>query len=221
MIRRVLVGVVVGVGLLALLAANPSWFAAAWQALSTDSISVAAAELRAFGPWAVVVSLVLMVAQSVIAPLPGSLLAAANGVVFGVWWGTLLSYAGGMLGAAASFGLARWIGRSAVERRLTPQQLAQVNKLSDAHGFWVVLVARVTPIISLDLIGYLAGLSRMSFRRYMLANAIGVAPGMWAYTVLGHDLALARGSAERAALILLAGLVLFLVGRWWLARRGV
>jgi uncharacterized membrane protein YdjX (TVP38/TMEM64 family) len=161
------------------------------------------------------------VAQSLVAPLPGSLVAAANGVIFGVWWGTLLSYAGGLLGAAATFWVSRRVGREAVARRLGPDRIAQVDRLGSAHGFWIVLAARLTPVVSLDFIGYLAGLSRMSFRRYMLANAIGVAPGMWAYTALGHDLGLARASAERVALLLLAGLGLYLAGRWWLRRAGV
>jgi uncharacterized membrane protein YdjX (TVP38/TMEM64 family) len=81
-----------------------------------------------------------------------------------------------------------------------------------------VLMARLTPIISLDAIGYLAGLSQMRFGSYMLANAIGIAPGMAAYTILGHDLALAQTVTWRASLILLGGFIAFLAGRWWLRR---
>lgn len=59
----------------------------------------------------------------------------------------------------------------------------------------------------------------MSFWRYTLANAIGLLPAMFAYTVLGHDLALARDSTWRISLLLLGGLAVFLAGRWWLIRQ--
>jgi uncharacterized membrane protein YdjX (TVP38/TMEM64 family) len=73
-----------------------------------------------------------------------------------------------------------------------------------------VLVARLTPVISLDFIAYLAGLSSMRFDRYVLANVIGIAPGMFAYTILGNDLTTAQASAWRVSLILLCGVGLYI-----------
>ncbi|MCU0493794.1 MAG: hypothetical protein MUD01_19560, partial [Chloroflexaceae bacterium] len=68
--------------------------------------------------------------------------------------------------------------------------------------------------------GYLAGISRMPFKRYMLASAIGMAPGMFAYTVLGYDLTQANQATWRIGLMLAGLALLYLLGRWLMQRRG-
>jgi uncharacterized membrane protein YdjX (TVP38/TMEM64 family) len=98
--------------------------------------------MRGFGVWAPVISLLLMLLQAVIAPLPGSIVAAANGVIFGVWWGTLLSWVGGLLGATASFWLARLLGQGVVERWFSRARLERMEATGASQGFWLVLLAR-------------------------------------------------------------------------------
>jgi uncharacterized membrane protein YdjX (TVP38/TMEM64 family) len=191
------------------------WLQAAWRMLNADTIAEVAAYVRGFGLWAPLISLLLMLLQSVIAPLPGSVVAAANGVIFGIWWGTLLSWAGGMLGATASFWLARRLGQAVVERWFSRVHLERIEVIGEAQGFWLVLLARLTPLVSFDLISYLAGLSAISFGRFMLATAIGMLPGTFVWTALGHDLALAQTTTWRLSLLALFAVVAALAGRWW------
>jgi uncharacterized membrane protein YdjX (TVP38/TMEM64 family) len=193
---------------------HPIWLPAIAQILAPETLAAAADTFRQLGPWAPVVSLALMVIQSVIAPLPGSLIAAANGIVFGVWWGSLLSCIGGLAGAIVTYLLGRWFSAGIEARWGRSPYWGQMNRLGDRHGFWVVLVARLTPIISLDFIGYLAGAARMPFSRYLLANSIGLAPGMIVYTVLGHNLAYSRAATWQ-----LGAIALVLIGRSFFARR--
>ena len=197
---------------------RPEWWAAAWRALNVDRVADVAAYVRGFGLWAPAISLALMLLQSVIAPLPGSLVAAANGVIFGVWWGTLLSWVGGMLGATASFWLARWLGQDLVARWFGRAHLDRLEQIGAAQGFWLILIARLTPLVSFDLISYLAGLSQISFGRFMLATAIGMLPGTYAWTALGHDLALAQTTTWRLSLLALFAIVAALAGRFWRRR---
>jgi uncharacterized membrane protein YdjX (TVP38/TMEM64 family) len=77
------------------------------QAISVLSAgnSVALREyLLSFGSWAPLVSLLLMVLQALIAPIPAFLTVFANGLVFGVFWGWMLSLAGQALAAVICFG---------------------------------------------------------------------------------------------------------------------
>jgi uncharacterized membrane protein YdjX (TVP38/TMEM64 family) len=195
--------------------ARPDWLLAAWHSLNADSIAGVAAYVRSFGLWAPVISLLLMLLQSVIAPLPGSIVAAANGVIFGVWWGTLLSWAGGLLGATVSFWLARLLGLGLLERWFGQERLERMEAIGTSQGFWLVLLARLTPLVSFDLISYLAGLSAIGFGRFLLATAIGMLPGTFAWTALGHDLALAQTTSWRLSLLALFAVVAALAGRWW------
>lgn len=186
-----------------------------------ESIRNLAGYLRSFEPWTPLVSLAIMIIQAVIAPLPGSLVAAVNGLLYGLWWGGLLSWIGSILGSGASFWLARLLGQELLRRRIKVTYWEQIDRLSAAHGFSIVLIARLTPLISLDHIGYLAGLSQMRFDHYLLASAIGLLPGMIAYTMLGHDLARAQFVVWRLSLVLVIGLLVFIGGRRWLRQRGL
>ena len=198
----------------------PSWWQAAWRALNSESIAALAEYVRGFGLWAPAISLLLMLLQSVIAPLPGSIIAATNGVVFGIWWGTLLSWSGGLLGATVSFWLSRSLGQRAVARSLSQRQRDRLEQLSARNGFWAILIARLTPLVSFDLISYLAGLSSIGFGRFMLATAIGMLPGTFAWTALGHDLLLAQTTSWRISLLALFAVVATLAGLWWRRRVG-
>src|SRR3712207_6735532 len=101
LMRRVLLIAIALAFALLLLLLNPAWVALLWRMFSVESMAEVAAYLRGFGAWTPVISILLMILQAVIAPLPGSLVASANGIVFGIWWGTLLSWAGGILGGTA------------------------------------------------------------------------------------------------------------------------
>lgn len=217
-LRWLLLGVLLLGAALALLWARPDLADGLRRALSAESIAALAAYLRGFGAWTPLASLLLMVAASVIAPLPGSLLVATNGVVFGLWAGALVSWVGGLLGATASFWIARWLGRPAVLRLTGTAPPAWLERIAHAEGFWVLLVARLVPLISFDLISYVAGLSGMRYPRFLLATALGMLPATLAWTALGHDLLLAREATWRLGLVALLALVGLLAGRWLVHR---
>jgi uncharacterized membrane protein YdjX (TVP38/TMEM64 family) len=56
------------------------------------------------GAWAPLVSAALMILQAVLAPLPSSPVTYLNGLLFGLWWGGLLSWASALVAAAICFG---------------------------------------------------------------------------------------------------------------------
>jgi len=183
------------------------------QVFSAASPDEAAAILREFGWWTPLVSVLLMVLQSVLAPLPGSLIAAANGAIYGIWKGTLLSWVGGMAGGLVTYALGRWLDTVIAHRWKATPLRQRLTEVGVSRGFWIVLIARMTPIISLDFIGYLAGITRMPLLSYTLANAIGIIPGMLAYTAIGSELMQGRLLSWYTALALIALVVLFFIGR--------
>lgn len=189
---------------------------AAQRIFGAASPDEAAAVLRGFGLWTPLVSILLMVLQSVLSPLPGSLVAAANGALYGIWWGTLLSWVGGMAGGLATYALGRGAGNVLAQRWQDTPLWRRLIGVSASRGFWIVLIARMTPIVSLDFIGYLAGMARMPLPSYTLANAIGIIPGMLAYTLIGSELIQGRALSWQIALALLLIVALFVVGRRWL-----
>jgi uncharacterized membrane protein YdjX (TVP38/TMEM64 family) len=107
--------------LVALALSNPNWITLITYAYSANSVREVASFLRGFGFWTPAISIVLMILQAVLAPLPSTLVAGANGALFGVYWGTLLSWVGGMVGATVSFWLARLLGQDVFSRWIAPR----------------------------------------------------------------------------------------------------
>ncbi len=143
--------------------------------------------ILSFGVWAPVVSALLMILQTLAAPLPGFLLAFANGLAFGAFWGGMLSFVSAALAATISFWLARALGRPPVEALVGTAGLEQADRWFARWGTYTVLIARLVPIISFDIISYAAGLTPMRFRNFLGATLLGMAPATFLYAYLGEQ----------------------------------
>jgi uncharacterized membrane protein YdjX (TVP38/TMEM64 family) len=187
--------------------------------LAGRSVAELIDSLRSLGPWAPFVSLGLMVLQTVIMPIPGAVVSAANGALFGVGWGTFLSWVGGLLGSSLAFWLARWFGAGLVARFASSERIAQLDQLSSRYGFRTLLLIRLIPGISVDLVSYLAGLTTIKYTHFVLATAIGLLPGAFVFNLLGHDLLQAQAHTGRIGIVLALIVGAGLFGRWWWRQR--
>ncbi|SHG76058.1 Uncharacterized membrane protein YdjX, TVP38/TMEM64 family, SNARE-associated domain [Thermosyntropha lipolytica DSM 11003] len=149
--------------------------------------------ILSFGIWAPVISFLLMVLQSVAAPLPAFLITFANAGLFGWVKGAILSWTSAMAGAALCFAIARFYGRGAVEKLVPSKALAEVDIFFEHYGKWAVLMARLLPFVSFDIVSYAAGLTSMSFWSFMWATGLGQLPATLIYSYAGDMLA---GSAR-------------------------
>ncbi|MFH0976284.1 MAG: TVP38/TMEM64 family protein [Spirochaetota bacterium] len=145
--------------------------------------------IRSFGPLAVAVSFMLMVFQSVIAPLPAFLITFSNAAVFGWGWGALLSWSSAMAGAALCFGIAKLYGRSTVAKLTGKTSLKSVDKFFEKFGTHAILIARLLPFVPFDIISYGAGLTSMRFRHFIIATGLGQLPATVIYSYAGDMLA--------------------------------
>jgi uncharacterized membrane protein YdjX (TVP38/TMEM64 family) len=134
-----------------------------------------AARIRGWGAWGVLGSIALMILHSFI-PFPAEILAVANGLVFGAFWGSVVTWTGAMLGAYAAFGLARWLGEPFVRRMLSPERRSQLERWSLEEGGLALLAARLVPVIAFNLINYAAGLTRIRWWTFSWATGIGILP---------------------------------------------
>jgi uncharacterized membrane protein YdjX (TVP38/TMEM64 family) len=166
--------------------------------------------LLQFGPWAPAVSALLMVFQSVIAPLPAFVVTFTNGLLFGWAWGALLSWSSAMLGAALCYAVARGLGRPVVERLVGGTKALEISDLFfRRYGSRAILVARLLPFVSFDLISYGAGLTTTTLWRFLLATGLGQLPATLLYSYLGENL---TGSARVLFWVFSITTVLFVAG---------
>src|ERR671915_808845 len=175
--------------------------------------------ILSFGFWAPIASCFLMVLQALVAPVPSFLITFANGLAFGVFWGWMLSLFGHVLAAAVCFWISRSLGRVPVEVLVGKTGLQSADRWFARWGMYAVFVGRLIPSVAFDVISYAAGLTRMRFRNFLVATALGIFPQTFLYSYLG------RQAPEYVALFLVtsglvvAGVVAFAVVRYRRERR--
>lgn len=143
--------------------------------------------LLSFGSLAAVVSGLLMVFQSIIAPLPAFVITFANGLLFGWVGGAILSWSSAMAGAVLCFYLAKILGRPVVEKIVTKQALTWWDQFFGKYGKHAVFIARLVPIVSFDLVSYAAGVTSISFWQFFWATGLGQLPATLLYSYLGQN----------------------------------
>lgn len=141
--------------------------------------------IRSFGAWAVLVSFLLMILQAIIAPLPAFLITFANAAIFGWWQGAILSWTSAMVGAIICFYISRILGRDVVVKLTSNRALNEVDKFFDRYGKNTILICRLLPFVSFDLVSYAAGLTGMSFLGFIVATGIGQLPATIVYSYVG------------------------------------
>ena len=126
--------------------------------------------------------------EVVVAPIPGLMLNAPGGVIFGGFWGGLLSLIGNGLGASLAFFMSRALGREYMARYLDHGKRGELeHKLSEA-GLWVVFLLRVNPLTSSDLVSYAAGVTSMKAWKLVVGTLLGMAPLCWLQSYLAEEL---------------------------------
>ena len=144
--------------------------------------------ILSFGIWAPIISFILMILQSVAAPLPAFLITFANAALFGWVKGALLSWTSAMAGAALCFYIARFLGRDTVEKLTSKFAIDSVDVFFNKYGKHTILIARLLPFMSFDLVSYAAGLTSMSFVSFFIATGIGQLPATIIYSYVGDML---------------------------------
>jgi len=174
------------VGLYAFFPPVQTFLHQALQLLSQGDVQALRSYLLSFGVWAPVISFLLMLLQSLIAPLPAFAITFANGFLFGTFWGFLLSWGSAMVAAALAFAISRTFGRGLVEKLVNSSTLMWADGFFKHYGTQAVLIARLLPFISFDLISFAAGLTAMRFRGFWIATGLGQAPAALFYSFLGQ-----------------------------------
>lgn len=190
-----------------------SWLGSVFALLSSMDVNRVVAFIRSFGPWAAVLSFCLMILQSVAAPIPAFLLTFANAVIFGWWQGAILSWASAMAGAAVCFWIARLLGRDMVERLASKTALGGMDVFFERYGKHTILICRLLPFVSFDLVSYAAGLTGMGFWGFFLATGLGQLPATIVYSYVGGMLTGGVKLFVTALMILFALTVLIALGK--------
>ena len=187
-------------------------FTSVTSALSGWNIEGWVASAGMFGP---LIIIGLMAVAVVASPIPSAPIALAAGAAYGHIYGTVYVVAGAQTGALVAFGLARWLGRDVLLKwfgaRIETGMFGSQNALTV-----MVLLSRLMPFVSFDLVSYAAGLSPLQTWRFALATLTGIIPASFLLAHFGGEIS----SADMGGMIwavlglgLITGLPLIIAAR--------
>lgn len=175
-----------------LLAATALVFAMGWHRYLTlqelvERREALRAAIAGHTPMAILIFMAIY-AATVALSLPGAaVLTLAGGFLFGWFWGALASVVAATAGAIVVF----LIARSALGEPLAARAGPWLGKLRQGFqedGFNYLLFLRLVPIFPFWLVNLAPALLGVGLWTYVLATAIGIIPGSFAYSIAGKGL---------------------------------
>lgn len=205
-----------GIGLLYLW--QPEVFLHVYQLLRQGDILALTEYLRSFGGWSIAVILLLFVIMTFTIVFPFMLLSGAVGLIYGLLWGTLISWLGEVAGSVVMFVVVRYLFRQMVTLWIAQSRyLVKIDEYSATNGFKALLLARLLPLAPSGIITAIAAVSRLGFADFFWATFWGKLPPVVVKVILGHDLALAEDNMVRIAVIV--GVIIVIYGTLWYKKR--
>ncbi len=140
-----------------------------------------------YGIWAYLLYFLLYVFQIFFAPVPGTVLNIASGMLFGPLKGFLLSWAGAITGGFLAMVIVRYLGRKILYFFLEEKKV-EFEKQITKRGLPLIIFLAIFPNPVGDGIFYLAGLTNIPLK--ILTGIIGLCriPGILVYVIAGDKI---------------------------------
>lgn len=120
--------------------------------------------------------ILIIIIEVILAPIPGIVLNAAGGIIFGPWIGGTLALIGNIMGATICYFIAKRYGGFYFEKLIGEKRFNQFHKSSEKYGGWVLFTLRLNPLTSSDVFSYLAGFIKMSYKKFIIATTLALIP---------------------------------------------
>lgn len=194
-----------------LLLAGGGWFLTSsgffQAARSLDGLR---AYIAHFAPYSHLAFFLVQLLSVVLAPIPSNITAAAGGVLFGTWPAFLLTFGAVVAGSLLTFSLARALGRDFADRLVSRKLSEKYQDVLRTKAPVFLVLAFLFPFFPDDMLCILAGLTKLSFRRFAVIVLLTRPWGLLFASALGGS---TLGLSPWAMVpIGLAGLALFLLG---------
>ncbi|MGH7767418.1 MAG: TVP38/TMEM64 family protein [Candidatus Binatia bacterium] len=150
---------------------------------------------------------------------PVTLLILATAIVFGPLVGTAYSFAGCLLGAAATYAVGYFMGKDFVQR-IAGRKWQRVEEKIGQSGIMAVAVVRLLPVAPFSIVNIVSGAFKVRILDYLIGSMLGLAPGILVINVFAHQFARAvRNPGVGSYALLGAGVVITVAGVVWMRRK--
>lgn len=115
---------------------NPHFFPEMWRLATSGDVDAIVAALRVYGMWAIAIRILLNVLINMLGLLPSIFFSTANGILFGVIPGIIISWVSECIGVIISFVLMKSLLRDHAEKVIGKSvYLQKIDEFSGENGF--------------------------------------------------------------------------------------
>lgn len=195
----------------------PDFYRTIWQLSISGNMEGTIDYLRSFGIWAMAVSMLIDIVINIVGFLPSIFISAANGVLFGIGAGTVVSWLGETIGVVISFFFMRTLFRRKAKAIIAKSRM--LSRLDEYSTLKAMAIARAVPYSPNGLVTALGALSHISYRDYIIGCLIGKLPSVAVEVVVGHDVILRQDNSLRLTIILIFVVLVYGALWYWNRRR--
>ena len=127
----------------------------------------------------------LQIVQVLVAVLPGEVVGFVGGIVFGPFWGVILSTIGLSVGSLIAFNLARRIGRPLVDILVSEKTIKRYDYVMKRKGVFLAFLMFLIPGFPKDILCYILGLGHMRQVDFLVVSTSGRLLGTILLTIGG------------------------------------
>lgn len=194
---------------------DPTFLPHIWGLLARGDIEETASFIASFGSWAILFSFLLTLFVNALGFPPAIIFSTANTLIFGIFWGIVLSVAAETVGVTFSFILLRFFFRETTQKIINKNKtLANIDKYSGKRGFAVMLIARMVPYFPSIMLNAIGALSAMRLSDYIIASLIGKFPSTGIEAIIGHDTITKQEDPTRLIVVVVLA-ILLIAGAWY------
>lgn len=140
--------------------------------------------LQEYGQWAWLAGTFLLILD-IILPIPGTLVMAGLGYVYGTIAGGIIAGLGSFISGAVGYWICRSFGEKGAKRILGEKDFEKGARTFVKVGGWLVVLSRWLPVFP-EVISCMAGLNRMPKVKFHLALLASALPMGFVFAYIGH-----------------------------------
>lgn len=151
------------------------------------------------------------VIQIIICVIPGQALQFTAGYMYGFWMGYLWSFVGALIGTVATYYIAKVLGHDAMHLIFGEERIKSMLKtFNSKRAMILIFLFYLIPGLPKDLCSYVAGLSEMKLKPFLIISLVGRTPAMMGSLLIGK--LVNTGGYTGAIIIAVIAVILFVVG---------
>ncbi|MDO6388921.1 TVP38/TMEM64 family protein [Pontibacter sp. BT731] len=158
-----------------------------WDVLTSGDEARISSWVEQFGFWGPIFIVLAMVAQMFLVVVNVVALMLVAIIAYGPFWGSLIAIAAVLVASTIGYFIGRGLGEAGVRKIIGHKAEEKVLGFVSDYGIWAVIVARISPFLSNDAVSFVAGITKMSYFKFIGATIAGITPLTLLLAWLGED----------------------------------